>query len=180
MICTFDLTNKMICNLGQHYRRLKGRAWGETEENMEKESIAEAGAGRKTAFLVYFKSLHPCFALLRRPSKTVPPLIPEDTARLHWLPASPVGSGMPAILLLIVGPRALLITSSPSCGALSQYYFSLAVKTRRKASGDLSKWSGFISVCVWGGVSSLATLICVSTGLTGSLRENSPQISGSL
>lgn len=126
MICTFDLTNKMIDNLSQHYLRLKGRAWGENEENLEKESIAEADAGRKIAqddshFWFIFKSLLTCFFVVWRPFQTVPPQTP---APFHWLPASRV-LGCPAILLLIMGPRVLLIMSSPSSGAPSQYHFSL-------------------------------------------------------
>lgn len=75
----------MIYNLGQHYRRLKGWSWGETEENMEKEPIAAAGAGSKIAqddshFWFVFKSLLTFFFLVRRPSKIVPPQTPKDTA----------------------------------------------------------------------------------------------------
>lgn len=78
-----------------------------------------------------------------------------------------------------MGPRALWITSSPSVGLsprITSLFSSENSQTPRvRLPGTWA--SCFISVLR--GVSSSATLICLSTGLTRSLRENRPQISGS-
>lgn len=148
MICTFDLTNKMIYNLGQHYHRLKGRSWGETEGNMEKEPIAEAGAGSKIAqddshFWFVFKRLLTCFFLVRRHST----LTPSTSCQ-----ASPVASGMPRYFTVDYGAKSSIDYILPICGALSPCYFSpqqwKLADTKSKASGDLSKLLYF---CVGGG-----------------------------
>jgi hypothetical protein len=48
MIYTFDLTNRMIYNLGQHYCRLKGMVCGGREtKKQQKERVNCRGIGRK-------------------------------------------------------------------------------------------------------------------------------------